>query len=152
MAGIGTLTATALLGALVYKGIDLVKYVIVLIQNLNPGGDTDIEATRDKALNDLLTLVLGAVVGFLAVWLFSLTSYAADVSIAGQKLSDLNFPSILALGLVITSVAGVLFDVKNAIDSTGSAATPKIIRPVERSRQAMVAKTTAKQQPAGADD
>jgi hypothetical protein len=46
--------------------------------------------------------------------------------------------SLVVLGLVITSLAALLFDVKKAVDGTDSASTPKLARSVDKIRRARV--------------
>lgn len=161
------LTGALILGALTFKTIDLIKYAIALSkhweissqqQRQDPSSMTDEEKkaarkeaedrdaaqkTHDEAFNGLITLLIGCVAGVCIVLLFAETGLAGDVKVGDTALTDLTFASKIALGLAMTSVAGVLFDAKKAVDSSDSASKPKITKPAERARQEMLNKSQA---------
>jgi hypothetical protein len=141
------LTGTLILGALTFKTIDLIKYAIALAKHWTPPQqESQREAakkTHDEAFNGFVTLLIGCVAGIGIVLLFAQTGLAGDVKVGDTALSDLTFASKIALGLAMTSVAGVLFDAKKAVDSSDSASKPKITKPAEQDRQEMLKQTLA---------
>lgn len=136
------LTGTLILGALTFKTIDLIKYGTAWYNHRSPKDD-DAKETRDEAVNGLTTLLTGCVAGIGIVLLFTQTGLASDVKVGGTALTSLSFASKIALGLAMTSVAGVLFDAKKAVDNTDSASKPKMTKPAESARRAMLKQTIA---------
>ena len=120
-----TITGALILGALILKGTDLAKY---LISGLF-GPDED---SKKKAWNGFLTLVLTAAIGVGTVFLFSGTQWADEVKLGDEQFSKLGWGSLVTFGLVASSFGALLYDVKKAIDNTDTAATPRIIKDVER--------------------
>jgi hypothetical protein len=137
----GGLTAALVLGALTFKGIDLVKYVVVLLSHrgdVDAKDKTTVETAHAQALNGLITLVLGCAVGVVIVLLFARTDLAADVALGDLPINEMSLASQVALGLAMTAIAGVLFDGKKALDNTDSASKAKITLEAEVDRQEML--------------
>lgn len=85
---------------------------------------------RARDWNAAVTLVVGWIIGFLAVWLVGATSWASTVTVGGTKtLDQLSFPEILLVGLVVVSVGSTVYDLKKSFDNTDSAATPTLLPP-----------------------
>jgi hypothetical protein len=134
----GGLTAALVLGALTFKGIDLVKYVVVLLSHRGEVKTADkatVAAAHAQALNGLITLALGCAVGVVIVLLFARTEIAADVALGDLPINEMGPASQVALGLAMTAIAGVLFDGKKALDNTDSARKVKITLDAEEDRK-----------------
>jgi hypothetical protein len=112
------LSATILFGALVLKLLDFVKSCV----------------QRDK--NGVVTILTGWVAGVLAVLAFARTEFADELRVGDQALASLGVGSQIVFGLVATSVAGYLYDLKKAIDNSDTASTPKMLREDENKRKA----------------
>lgn len=74
-----------------------------------------------------LTQVIAWFSGVAIINLGAHTDYAEGIKFGATALSALNGWSLLLIGLVFSSMAGVLNDVKKAIDSTDSAAQPPLL-------------------------
>ncbi len=110
----------ALLGALVYKFVDFLKFVKV--------GDWNSAGTQAVAW----------LAGILAITLFANSDFSAGIDFGGQSLSSLNFVSQVVIGLSATSLFSAFYDVKRALDNTDSAKTPPLISsptPVQPTRE-----------------
>jgi hypothetical protein len=134
------LTGALVLGALAYKGIDLVKYGVVALGGPvgESGGEEDRKVkhrARVEARNGVASLVLGCAVGIGIVYAFAATQLAAHVTIGGLAVSDMSTASRIVLGLGLTGLAGVLFDGKKALDDTDTASKVKLTLGAERDRQ-----------------
>jgi hypothetical protein len=134
------ITGTLLMAVLAYKAIDFVKYIVALFgaRARSVGGEKPKEA-RAEALNGLITLVLGGAVGIGVVMLMAHTLWSNQIKIGAFSLQALSAVDQVVLGLVITSVAAALFDVKKAIDGTETASTPKLLTGPDRARHEYVA-------------
>jgi uncharacterized membrane protein len=97
------------LGSLVGKFVDFLKYL----------------SKRDW--NGVVTQLIAWAAGVGGVLLMAQTQFADGVDIGGTKLSALNTPSQILLGLMATSLLSVVYDVKKAVDSQDSAKMPKLI-------------------------
>jgi hypothetical protein len=98
----------ALIGALIYTLINLVRYVL--------GGD----------FNGAITIVTGFVIGIVVVMLVSQASITNGFTFNGQTLSDLDLWSKIIIGLLATSLFSVVNDLKKAFDGTDSARVPSL--------------------------
>jgi hypothetical protein len=125
--GGAVITGTLILGALVLKGTDLIKYV------KNAGSESS--DTKTDALNGLYTMFWSSLLGMAVVFLMAHTQWGDEIPIGNEKLGDLNWVSLVALGVTITSFAGFLNDVKKAIDGKDTASTPAISKAAEATRQ-----------------
>ena len=103
---VGAVGASFIFGALILKLVDFVKYA--------KAGD----------VNGIVTIVTGWVVGFVAIQLILQTDWKDEIKLGDETLDQLSFGSQVVLSLVATSVAGVLYDVKKAVDNTDTASTP----------------------------
>lgn len=65
--------------------------------------------------------------GIVGIFLAGATQFAASISLGDVQLSDLDTPSKVFLGLVATSLLSTFNELKKAIDSNDSAATPALI-------------------------
>lgn len=99
----------ALLGALVYKFVDFLKFVKV------------------KDWNAAGTQVVAWISGIVAITLFANSDFAAGIDLSGLSLESLNFVSQVIVGLSATSLFSSFYDIKRAIDNTDSARTPALI-------------------------
>jgi hypothetical protein len=154
------LTGTIVLGALAYKGIDLVKYASVSIFGPIPVGEKDdpdkknevedqqvTQRARREALNGLISLVGGCVVGVGIVFLFALSQLADQVTIGDLAMGRMSFWSRIMVGLALTALAALMFDGKKALDNTDSASKVKVTLPSERARQARLGLTPERTTP-----
>ena len=114
---VGAVGASVIFGALILKLVDFVKYL------------------RNGDANGIITIVTGWVVGFVAIQLILLTDWPDEISFGKETLADLNFGSQVVLSLVATSVAGVLYDIKKAVDNTDTASTPRLTAEAEGARK-----------------
>ena len=114
---VGAVGASFIFGALILKLVDFVKYL------------------RNGDANGIITIVTGWIVGFVAIQLILLTDWPDEISFGKETLADLNFSSQVVLSLVATSVAGVLYDIKKAVDNTDTASTPRLTTDAEGARK-----------------
>jgi uncharacterized membrane protein len=130
-AGAGTVISVALvLGAFVVKVTDLVKYIAALTKRS--------QASKDEGRNGLISLVLTAISGLIAIFVFKTTAWADEVSVGTETLADLNVLSTVILGLVAATVASTLYDFKKAVDGSETSSTPRITERAEQERIAQV--------------
>ncbi len=101
----------ALLGALVYKFVDFLKFVKVF--DWNAAG----------------TQLIAWAAGIGAITLFANSNFSAEIIFGGQSIGSLNFVSQAIIGLSATSLFSAFYDVKRALDNTDSARTPSLISP-----------------------
>ena len=123
-----TITASLVLGALIYKITDVVKYIRALFGHE--------QKTREDGKNGLVSLLISAVAGVVTVFIFRETQWASEITVGQRSLSDLSSFSMVIFGLVVTSLASTLYDLKKAVDNSDSAATPRVIEQPERDRLA----------------
>ncbi len=102
----------ALLGALVYKFVDFLKFV------------------RARNWNAAVTQLVAWAAGILAITLFANSDFASGIDFSGKTLDSLNFLSQVIIGLSATSLFSAFYDVKRAIDNTDSAKTPALVTEV----------------------
>jgi hypothetical protein len=119
---VGAVGASFIFGALILKLTDFVKYV------------------RNGDKNGMVTTVTGWAVGLVSIWLILQTDWADEIKFGDEALSSLNTGSKIVLALVATSVAGVLYDVKKAVDNTDTASTPRMTADAETARKEAVTK------------
>lgn len=101
---------TAALASTVYALVALLRFV--------RGRDWDGAAT-------ILTVWAG---GVGAAWLFAQSDWAETIAFFnGQALADLNFASLLVVGLQVGSAATVLNEFRGAIDRTSTTAKPRLL-------------------------
>lgn len=99
----------AILGALVYKFVDFLKYL--------KSGDT----------NAAVTQLIAWVSGVVAISLFAHSDFATSIDLGGQSLPSLNFVSQVIVGLSATSLFSAFYDLKSALDNKDSARTPALV-------------------------
>jgi hypothetical protein len=121
-ASLGVISASVLLGAFTLKLVDFIKYL--------KNGDA----------NGLLSLGLTWIAGFVAVQVFVETQWGDEVMMGRHSLDQLDTVSKIVLGLVVPTVASLLYDAKKAVDRTDSASTPRLTREAEVERQARLAR------------
>jgi cobalamin synthase len=117
-ASVGVISASFLLGALTLKLVDFFKYL------------------RNSDWNGILSIALSWGAGIVAVWVFSKSQWGDEVKIGNESLDSLGDFSTILLGLIVPSIASVLYDAKKAIDRTDSASTPRLTPTAERERKA----------------
>lgn len=83
------------------------------------------KANRSSVVTQLLAWLVGIVV----VWLGSVASVTADLMLPGidTALGLLDLGSIFLVGLLASSLASTVVDVKSAIDGTDSAVKPLLL-------------------------
>jgi hypothetical protein len=67
------------------------------------------------------------IAGVVAVVLYAQTAWANGIVFNDISLADMNFASLLVIGLGIGSVGSVVTDVIQARDNTDSAAVPPLV-------------------------
>lgn len=136
------ITGTLIMGALALKALDFIKYLWALIRLHIFDGKTergsDWKVAVSEAWNGLITLLLGCAAGIGVVFLMANTTWSDEISLGGTTLKNLPSTSLVVLGLVITAIAGLLFDAKKAVDGTDSASTPKLMREADKKRRDFV--------------
>jgi hypothetical protein len=120
---IPTISVTLILGTLILKSTDLVKYVKAAFF-----GTSQRAEEQKKGMNGLITLALTAVAGVVIVFVFRETDWADEIKFGQEKLSDISPLSSIVLGLVISSLGSVIYDYKKAIDNKDDARTPRFIK------------------------
>lgn len=95
--------------ALIKKFIDFSKYV------------------TNKDRNGALTQIYAWIIGVAVVWLFAQTVWADKFGFGDLMLSAFNLASIVAVGLSLGSVGGVVTDVIKSRDNTDSAKMPSLL-------------------------
>lgn len=121
-----TIATSLVLGALVYKVTDLLKYLRALLGRK--------AQTREDGKNGLLSLLLSSIAGVLTVLIFQQTQWANEITIGDRTLASLSTVSALVFGLVVTSLAATLYDLKKAVDNADTAATPRLMEKSEQDR------------------
>lgn len=94
--------------ALIWKIVDFVKYV------------------RARHTDAVITQAAVWAAGVLVMLLLANTDFASEVAIAGTQLGNLNWASLVLIGLSVGSSASVLVDAKKAVDNSDSAAVPSL--------------------------
>lgn len=104
-----------LLAALVWKVIDFFR------------GLTNFSTQKSTVITQACAWVAGIIVIALAAH----AQVAAGIVMPGfsQPLGDLDFGSVVLIGLVTASFGSTLVDVKQAIDNTDSASKPSLLPP-----------------------
>jgi hypothetical protein len=98
------------LGVLLLQVVNLIKYI------------------RARDANGITTILAAWVAGLVVVLLVAQTDFAEGFSVGGnQSLADLNFASLVFIGLTIASVGGYLVDIKKAVDTSDSAKVPPLV-------------------------
>ncbi len=100
---------TVLLGAFITKLIDFLKFV------------------TNKDVNGAVTQLTVWLAGVVGVTLVAQTDFASGVEIGDLNLAELNWWSLVFVGLMASSIFSVVNDVRNAVDNTGSAVTPSLL-------------------------
>lgn len=106
-----TFTTIALVGIVLYTVVNLISFV------------------RAKDWNGVLKIVLSFVGGFLVVLLMAnaeLTENLRPVT-DGPTVGDMDFASLLMLGIGFGSIAPALADARKAFDGSDSAAKPPLV-------------------------
>jgi hypothetical protein len=102
--------AAALIGALVYAGINFIKYVKA--------------KDRSASLTQIAVWALGVGVLFLAAWAKVTNTFMFN----GITLEKMDTGSKIVLGLMAASLfATIPYDLKRAIDNNDSATTPPLL-------------------------
>jgi hypothetical protein len=121
------ISVSLVLGSLGLKGTDLVKYLKELLWPLSPQTEAE-KAARNDGLNGVVTSLISYAVGFVSVEVVKHSAWGDQVVVGGHKLSSIDMGSSIVFGIVFAAVAGTLYDFKSALDNTGSAAKPKIVK------------------------
>lgn len=101
--------AITVLGALVWKFVDFLKYL------------------KNHDWNAVLTMLSVWVAGVVAVLLFAHSDFASLVSVGSATLASLGTVSQVIIGLSATSLMSVGYDFKKSLDNTDSAKTPSLM-------------------------
>lgn len=99
----------ALLGTLVYKVLDALKYL------------------RAKDTNAFITQVVSWAVGTGVLALAAASTVAGGIEVGGKAITDLNFADTLLLGSSVASFASVGYDFRKAFDNTDGAKAPPLL-------------------------
>lgn len=82
---------------------------------------------RAKAYNDAITLVVILVVAVAVTCLLAASDFGAGVKVGEFSLADVNFASKVLVGYGASSVLRAIYEGKKAVDSSTSAAEPKLL-------------------------
>lgn len=97
------------LASLVYSMVNLARYV------------------RARDWDGSLTIAVSYAIGVAAVMITAQTDWASAIDIGDRTLGGLNAWSQLLAGLTLASSAGVVADLKKAIDRTDTAVKPSLL-------------------------
>lgn len=103
------LTGMLLIGALIYKSVDLLRYAF------------------NRDFNGVITQVVTWIVAIGAVFAVAESQWANDGTVFEVDLSEANVATKALLGFAAGSLASVLNDARKVFDSTGSAELPKLV-------------------------
>jgi hypothetical protein len=81
----------------------------------------------NRDINGMVTQLLTWVAGVVVVFLGANTDWADGIPVGTDSLGSLGWPSLLLLGLTISSSASFLYDARAAVDNTDSAAMPRLL-------------------------
>jgi len=82
---------------------------------------------RAGDMNGWFTQLIVWVAGVGAVLLVAQTDFASGITVGDQLMDNLNFASLVFVGLTVGSVGSFAVEIKKAIDGTDSAAKPDLI-------------------------
>lgn len=103
-----TIAPLLLLGALIYKFIDFLKYV------------------TNKDWNAAGTQAIAWLAGVAGVFLFASTTFARTNEIGGMSFAALGVGDKVFIGLMATSIFSAAYDFKKSFDNNDSAKTPSL--------------------------
>jgi hypothetical protein len=95
----------AVLGALVYKFVDFLKFI------------------TNKDWNGVKTQIVAWCSGIVGIALFAKSDFSSVITFGDLSLQSINFASQVILGLSATSIFSAFYDLKKSIDSSDSAKT-----------------------------
>lgn len=95
--------------SLIKKLVDFIKYAV--------NGDINAVVTQ------LVAWVLGIAVAFIA----ANSDWGSTIDVGGKSLASLNAWSLVLVGFVLASTAGVGWDVIKAVDGSNSAVVPSLL-------------------------
>lgn len=113
------------LGTLVFTTTNFLKYL----------------AARDWSA--VTTQAIAWVVGVGVAMLFAHTQYASGITVGGRLMNQLNWWSLLLLGLVLTSLLSTVNQGLKAFDINDTAATPKLLPRYSKKHHLIVGLTGA---------
>jgi hypothetical protein len=103
--------------------IPLVQMAVLVFAIIN-----FLKAVKAKDGNAAFTQVVVWVAGVLVVLLAAQTDFASGINIGDEVLTDLNFWSLLFIGLTISSLASFGVEIKKALDNTDSSKSPPLLK------------------------
>lgn len=77
--------------------------------------------------NAVVTQLIAWVAGIAGIFLAGATQFASGIAVGNMTLASLDGASKLFLGLIATSLLSTVNEIKKAIDSSDSAATPPLL-------------------------
>jgi len=83
----------------------------------------------NKNWNPVVTQLIAWVAGVVVVMLFAQTDWAETLTFGDRSLASLNGSSLFVIGLMASSILGVVNEVKKALDDHDSAVQPPLIPP-----------------------
>lgn len=83
-----------------------------------------------KQYKDAVTIVVAFVMGVLVTGLLRASDFAEGIKVGSQSLSDLNSASVVFVGFAIASIGRFVYQGIKAVDTSQSAAEPKLLPPV----------------------
>lgn len=86
-----------------------------------------LKALTNKNFSAAITQAIAWFSGIFGIVMVSLTQFASDIKFNKLPLSEANFASQVFLGLVASSIPGVVVELKKAFDSNDSAIQPPLI-------------------------
>jgi hypothetical protein len=98
--------------ALILKAVDFLR----LLANIGPNKSA------------VITQLLAWIGGIGAVVLFAATDFGNSVNAAGTTLDKVSGPTLVLLGIMLSSAASVVVDFKQSFDSTDSSVKPPLLK------------------------
>lgn len=114
---IGAGFGVVLLAALVGKLTDFLRYIAGAVRG------------EPTAKSSIVTQLIAWAAGIGAVLLFTATAFADGVALGGVELAKANFATQMLAGLMVASFISQIVDIRKSLDSTQTAAVPRLIKP-----------------------
>lgn len=115
LAGGFAISAIVLFGLFVKKLIDTLRFAAAMARG------------EAGAKSSLITQLIAFGAGLVSVFLFAASDFA-NMAVAGVHLGDADAATKVILGLLVASLGGTVTDVIKGVDSSQSAAMPRIVQ------------------------
>lgn len=85
-----------------------------------------VKYATNRMWNEAMTLLVVHGAGILVAFLLHASDFADSIAVGAFKLGDLNGASVVLFGVALGSAAAAAYDVRKSVDSSDSAAEPKM--------------------------